>query len=320
MASIAPEPKVMKDPSDSQSIVDAEKKAHGDASVDVQPVDLVHDVYDPDSIVEGSIDVTYRELETLRQVADTINIASFLVIFVEFAERWSYYGTLNVLNNYIRAPLPEGSTTGKVIFDKENGVAGALNKKQRTSFAIRTFNSFWFYITPFLGGIISDCYWGKYNTIMRFTIVYLIGHIILVASATPASIAKPDQALGLLVLAVVIMGIGGGAIKSNVGPLIGEQYTGKMRKKTLKSGEVVIISPSVTYQRIYNWFYAAINWGATGAISASFLARDHGFWQAFLVPTAILAAVPVILLVGRKHYIVTPPRGSILLETLRVIR
>lgn len=79
-----------------------------------------------------------------------------------------------------------------------------------------------------------------------------IGHIILVASTTPASLEKPDTALGLLALAIVIMGIGGGCIKSNVAPLIGEQYTGKMRKKTLKSGEVVILSPAVTYQRIYN--------------------------------------------------------------------
>jgi len=68
-----------------------EKKRH----VDVDSVaevgghaDLIHDVYDPDAIVEGSIDVTYRELETLRQVSDSINASSFLVIFVEFCERW----------------------------------------------------------------------------------------------------------------------------------------------------------------------------------------------------------------------------------------
>jgi len=146
-----------------------------------------------------------------------------------------------------------------------------------------------------------------------------VGHIILVASATPDSIANPDRALGLLVFAVVIMGIGGGAIKSNVSPLVGEQYTGKMRKQTLKSGEVVIVSPSITYQRIYNWFYAAINWGSVGAISASFLARDHGYWQAFLVPTCILFLVPIVLLVAKNKYIVAPPRGSILLETLRVV-
>ncbi|KAL1759598.1 proton-dependent oligopeptide transporter family [Schizophyllum commune] len=155
---------------------------------------------------------------------------------------------------------------------------------------------------------------------MLFVFVYLVGHIILVASATPHVLAMPDTSMGLLVLAIIIMGIGGGAIKANVSPMIAEQYTGKMRKKTLKSGEVVVVSPAVTYQRIYNWFYASINWGSAGAISASFLARDHGFWTAFLVPTCILCLVPVVLAAGRKTYVVTPPRGSILLETLRVIK
>jgi POT family proton-dependent oligopeptide transporter len=65
---------------------------------------------------------------------------------------------------------------------------------------------------------------------------------------------------------------------------------------------------------IYSGFYAAINFGSTGAISASFLARDQGYWAAFLVPTAIFAAVPFILLYGKKKYVVTPPRGSVLLE------
>ena len=84
--------------------------------------------------------------------------------------------------------------------------------------------------------------------------VLSVGHIILVASATPHVLAMPDTSMGLLVLAIIIMGIGGGAIKANVSPMIAEQYTGKMRKKTLKSGEVVVVSPAVTYQRIYNWY------------------------------------------------------------------
>ncbi|KAI5887196.1 PTR2-domain-containing protein [Schizophyllum commune H4-8] len=277
--------------------------------------------YDPDAIVPGSEGVTYHEMDTLRHVSDKINIASFLVIIVEFSERWSYYGTINVLNNYIRAPLPPGSTDGSVLPEnRANGIAGALGKGQQVSFSIRTFNSFWFYITPWIGGIIADCWLGRYYTIMLFVFVYLVGHIILVVSATPHVLASPDTSMGLLVLAIIIMGIGGGAIKANVSPMIAEQYTGKMRKKTLKSGEVVVVSPAVTYQRIYNWFYASINWGSAGAISASFLARDHGFWTAFLVPTCILCLVPVVLAAGRKTYVVTPPRGSILLETLRVIK
>jgi POT family proton-dependent oligopeptide transporter len=61
-------------------------------------------------------------------------------------------------------------------------------------------------------------------------------------------------------------------------------------------------------------FYAAINFGSTGAISASFLARDNGYWAAFLVPTGIFVLVPFVLLIGKKNYVVTPPRGSVLLE------
>ncbi len=55
------------------------------------------------------------------------------------ASRWSYYGTTNIFNNYIRAPLPPGSTSGAVDAAHRNiGVAGALGKGQETSFAIRT--------------------------------------------------------------------------------------------------------------------------------------------------------------------------------------
>ncbi|KIY69416.1 PTR2-domain-containing protein [Cylindrobasidium torrendii FP15055 ss-10] len=274
----------------------------------------------PDDIVPGSEGVTFAEMETLRHVSDKLNFTSFLIIVVEFSERWSYYGTSNVLNNYIRAPLPQGSRDGSVpAANRASGIAGALGKGQQTSFSIRTFLNFWFYVTPFIGGIVADCWLGRYNTIMLFSIIYLIGHIILVASATPASLEDTDRALGLLIFSIIVMGIGGGAIKANVSPMIAEQYTGKMRKKTLKSGEVVVVSPQVTYQHIYNWFYASINWGSVGAISASFLARDHGYWSAFLVPTCILAIVPVVLAGGRKYYVVTPPRGSILLEVIRVL-
>ncbi|KAK7691936.1 hypothetical protein QCA50_005341 [Cerrena zonata] len=273
-----------------------------------------------DKIIEGSEGVTEHEYATLRKVSDTLPYASFLVAFVEFAERWTYYGTTNSFNNYIRAPLPPGSTTGAVpLANRANGVAGALGQGVQKSFAIRTFNTFWVYCTPFLGGIIADTMWGRWKTIMVFSIVCLCGHIVLVGSSTPASLQHTDVALGLLILSIVIMGIGAGAIKANVSPMIAEQYTGKLRKETLPSGEVVIRDPGVTYQRIYMWFYAAINFGSCGAISAAFIARDHGYWQSYLVPTCIFACVPAVLIFGKKYYVVTEPRGSVLLETVRVV-
>lgn len=122
-----------------------------------------------------------------------------------------------------------------------------------------------------------------------------VGHIILTASASPASLQHTETATGLLILAIVVMGIGAGSIKANVSPMIAEQYTGKLRKETLPSGEVIIRDPAVTIQSIYLWFYGAINVGACCAISAAFIARDQGYWQSYLVPTCIFALVRVPL-------------------------
>ncbi|KAJ7352072.1 peptide transporter PTR2B [Mycena albidolilacea] len=275
---------------------------------------------DADSVLANSEGVTEHELATLRHVRDKMPWQAFSIAAVEFAERWTYYGTTNIYNNYIRAPLPPGSRDGSVLpQNRLIGVAGALGLGQEKSFAVRTFNTFFVYVTPFLGAILADTKWGRYKTICIFTVVIFLGHIILVGSATPSSLEHPQAALGLLVLAIFVMAVGAGSIKSNVSPMIAEQYQGKLRKETLPSGETVIVSPSITVQSIYLYFYMAINFGSTGAISASFLARDNGYWVAYLVPTCIFATVPIVLYFGRNSYVKTPPRGSIVLETFRVI-
>lgn len=51
---------------------------------------------------------------------------------------------------------------------------------------------------------------------------------------------------------MIVIGLGTGGIKSNVSPLIAEQYRGTRQKiKTLKSGERVILDPAITILRIY---------------------------------------------------------------------
>lgn len=297
-----------------------EKQVDRASSVDEKITHRDVEGHDENAVIHGTDGVTHRDVATLRHVADRVPFASFLVVVCEFAERWSYYGTANLYNNYIRAPLPRGSTTGAVLkADRDFGIAGALGRGQQTSYAIRTFNSFFVYVTPLLGGIIADAWWGRYKTIMVFSIICLAGHIILVGSATPSALANPSLSLGLLVVSILIIGIGAGCIKANVSPMVAEQYTGVMHKKTLKSGETVVVSPEVTIQSVYLWFYAAINLGACGSISAAFLARNNGYWVAYLVPTAIFFLVPFVLVFGKKQYVVTVPRGSILIEVFRVI-
>ena len=54
------------------------------------------------TFVEGSEDVTHEELSTLRHLPDAIPFAAFLVVVVEFAERWTYYGEFRIAPHVVR--------------------------------------------------------------------------------------------------------------------------------------------------------------------------------------------------------------------------
>ena len=78
---------------------------------------------------------------------------------------------------------------------------------------------------------------------------------------------------------MVILGLGTGGIKSNVSPLIAEQYTrSKPALKTLPSGEKVVIDPNVTIQSLYNIFYWCINIGSLSSIATVWMELKIDFW------------------------------------------
>lgn len=112
---------------------------------------------------------------------------------------------------------------------------------------------------------------------MIFAGVYWVGLLILWASALPASIAG-GHALGGYIAAIIIIGFGTGGIKSNIAPLIADQYQRRtMAIKTQKSGERTIIDPAITYQRIYMVFYWCINLGSLSLIATPFMEKEKGF-------------------------------------------
>src|SRR5690349_5923564 len=76
----------------------------------------------------------------------------------EFAERCSYYGMRAILARYMADQLALGQDN-----------AG-------------TYNSFFIaacYFLPLLGGWVADKFFGKYWTIVGFSIPYILGHVIL---------------------------------------------------------------------------------------------------------------------------------------------
>jgi len=174
-------------------------------------------------------------------------------------------------------------------------------------------------VTPILGAIIADQYLGKYNTILIFAGVYWVGLLILWASALPASIAG-GHALGGYIAAIIIIGFGTGGIKSNIAPLIADQYQRrKMAIKIQKSGERTIIDPAITYQRIYMVFYWCINLGSLSLIATPFMEKEKGFWTAFLLCFCAFNIGILVLILRRKSYVVRPPQGQIITDAFKAI-
>ncbi|KAL9551491.1 hypothetical protein MBANPS3_004233 [Mucor bainieri] len=248
---------------------------------------------------------TDEDWAELPEVADSIPKAAFLVILVEFCERFTYYGLSGPFQNYIQNPEPPSYPAAS---------PGAMGRGQQTATSLTTFFQFWCYITPVFGAIVADQFWGKYKTILVFAIIYFIGLVILTLTSIPAGIASGAAFPGFIV-AIIIVGLATGGIKANVSPLVAEQYRSKSAYvKTLENGKRVIVTPQVTYQKIFNYFYFSINIGSLSAIATTELEKNVGFWPAYLLPTLMFIPAVVVVLLGRKHYVQTPPRGSVFME------
>lgn len=82
----------------------------------------------------------------------------FFIVVNEFCERFNYYGMRTILALYLTRALYFSDDTATVIYH---------------SFSTLVY----FFCIP--GGIIADSWWGKFNTILWLSIVYVTGSITL---------------------------------------------------------------------------------------------------------------------------------------------
>ncbi|KAK2813799.1 hypothetical protein FQN50_000199 [Emmonsiellopsis sp. PD_5] len=262
---------------------------------------------------------TEEELATLRRIPDRIPWLCFTVAFVELCERFGYYGTTAVLTNFVQQELPRGSSTGND--PHPDGQPGALGKGQRAAQGIVLFNKMWSYFTPLFGGYLADAIWGRIRTIQLSIALCMFGHIVIVISALPPVIKHPDGALACLAIGLVIFGAGAGGFKPNISPLMVEQLKAKKIHVEERKGERVIVDPALTTQRIFLYFYMCINVGSiSGQVTMVYAERYIGFWLSYLLPTAMFAICPIVLIIFNKRYVHSPPTGSVLGKAFQLIK
>ncbi|KAF3940810.1 hypothetical protein ABW19_dt0201606 [Dactylella cylindrospora] len=252
---------------------------------------------------------TAEEKATLRHVAENLPLSAWLVLIVELCERFSYYGCQGLFQNFIQRP-----------YNGREG-PGALGLGQKSAAGLNMFFQLWCFVTPILGAIVADQYLGKFKTILYFCMVYIVGLVVLFVTSLPFSL-EAGAGLPGFICAIVLIGLGTGGIKTNVSPLIAEQYQRKkMAVTTLKSGERIILDPTLTIQRIYMIFYMSVNIGSLSVIATPYMEfkLPWSFSSAYLLCLCMFLVGFVILVLGRKTYVIQPPKKSIITDAFKAL-
>ncbi len=191
------------------------------------------------------------------------------IIANEGCERFSFYGMRNILTPFLISTL--------LIFLPEN---------MRTGEAKDVFHTFVIgvYFFPLLGGWLADRFFGKYNTILWLSLVYVAGH---------ACLAIFEDNVKGFYFGLFLIALGSGGIKPLVSSFMGDQFDQTNKGKA---------------KLVFDAFYWIINFGS---FFASFfmpiLLKKYGPAIAFGVPGILMAIATLVFWAGRNKYVNVPP-------------
>ncbi|XP_062172550.1 protein NRT1/ PTR FAMILY 8.3-like [Alnus glutinosa] len=235
---------------------------------------------------DGSVDFNGKPV--LKQNTGNWRACPF-ILGTEGCERLAYYGIATNLVTYLTNKLHEGNVSA----------ARNVTTWQGTC-----------YLTPLIGAVIADSYWGRYWTIAAFSTIYFIGMCTLTLSASVPAL-KPTECVGsvcpsatpaqyaVFFLGLYLIALGTGGIKPCVSSFGADQFDDTDPRERVKKGS------------FFNWFYFSINIGAL--ISSSFLVwiQDNAGWGlGFGIPALFMAVAIASFFSGTPLYRFQKPGGS----------
>jgi POT family proton-dependent oligopeptide transporter len=144
------------------------------------------------------------------------------------------------------------------------------------------------YFLPLLGGYIADNYFGKYWTIVGFSIPYIVGQLCLGFDSGVVLGIAPQY---FVFFSLALLAMGSGVIKPNISTLMGLTYD------QYRPGQTQLRSDA------FSFFYMAIN---IGAFLSSFLMptlrTEYGYHTAFLFPAGLMALALTLFALGKPYY------------------
>ncbi|KAH1040484.1 hypothetical protein J1N35_042227 [Gossypium stocksii] len=244
---------------------------------------------------DGSVD--FNGNPVLKQNTGNWKACPF-ILGNECCERLAYYGIATNLVSYLTKKLHEGNVSA----------ARNVTTWQGTC-----------YVTPLIGAVLADAYWGKYWTIAAFSTIYFIGMCTLTLSASipalkPAECvdsicpsATPAQYV-VFFFGLYLIALGTGGIKPCVSSFGADQFDDTDPKERVKKGS------------FFNWFYFSINIGALISSSLLVWIQDNAGWGlGFGIPTLFMGLAIGSFFSGTSLYRFQRPGGSPITRMCQVL-
>ena len=217
--------------------------------------------------------------------SDTMPTGIPYIVGNEAAERFSFYGMKSILFAYM---------TGYLL--NSQGAPDYMDKNEANVWVHSFVTAAYFF--PILGAILSDWLFGKYRMIVSLSLLYCVGHGVLVLLEFPEQV--PIEPRWVMWLGLALIAVGSGGIKPCVSAHVGDQF-GEQNKHLIS--------------KVFGWFYFSINLGSTfSTLLTPWLLSVHGPGWAFGVPGILMALATLVFWLGRREFVHIPPSGNQLFD------
>ncbi|XP_076908832.1 protein NRT1/ PTR FAMILY 8.3-like [Bidens hawaiensis] len=246
---------------------------------------------------DGSVDIKGRRV--LKSNTGNWRACPF-ILGNECCERLAYYGISTNLVSYLTKKLHQGNAAA----------ARNVTTWQGTC-----------YLTPLIGAVLADAYFGRYWTIAAFSTIYFIGMCTLTLSASVPSL-KPAECVGLgnncpsatpsqyavFFSGLYLIALGTGGIKPCVSSFGADQFDDTDSKERVSKGS------------FFNWFYFSINIGALVSSSLIVWIQDNKGWGlGFGIPALFMGFAIISFFFGTPLYRFQKPGGSPITRMCQVL-
>ena len=191
----------------------------------------------------------------------------YLLFFTEMWERFSYYGMRAILVLYMTKILGFMDSRATEIYGNFTGLV---------------------YLTPLIGGFISDRYWGNRKSILVGGIIIALGQFALFFSASMVH-SSPQMATTFLITGLLFLIMGNGLFKPNISTMVNQLYA---------PGDKRIDSA-------FTIFYMGINLGALfSPIICGTLAEKVDFkWGFFAAGIGMVLGIILFYILKNKYVV-----------------